>query len=152
VPLEESPSTLLDRLHTAECSAAAVLSDVELNLGDEWPTTATRTIEGELTLTQRKPGVTATVEEVLGNVIFKATRADGGSGPVLAVSDDQPSASAAITVYAARCDAHALIEYKRTFILQARVRVGDDEPVLVDVKAEGPAHSAMETVLAACIV
>jgi hypothetical protein len=67
------------------------------------------------------------------------------------VSDDHPSAGGVVVVYAARCDPHALIEYKRTFTLSAWVRVGGDEPVRVDVEAEGDAHRVLEELLAACL-
>jgi len=37
------------------------------------------------------------------------------NGPVVTVDDDQPTASTEVTISAARCDPHALTEYKRTF-------------------------------------
>ena len=67
------------------------------------------------------------------------------------MSDERPSARIGIRIHAARCDPHALIEYKRTFTFSVWIRVGDREPALVDVKAEGPAHRALERLLAACI-
>jgi hypothetical protein len=55
------------------------------------------------------------------------------------------------SIAAARCDPHALIEYKRTLILTARVRVGGDSPTRVDVAADGSARRALEELLTACI-
>lgn len=149
VALEERPSNLLAALHESECAAAAVLADVELRLGDAWQLTETRTVAGELQVTQREDGVTATVEGVRGNVIF-TVRTDE-TEPVVEVSDDQPSSAAGVAITASRCDPHALIEYKRTFIFTASVRVGDDEPVEVDVPAEGDARRVLEDLLTSCI-
>ena len=150
VPVDEVPAGVLAGLHDAECAAAAVRADVELRLGDHWQRIPPRTVEGELEVVQRRPGVTAAVDELLGNVIFTV---GGGSGPGAwaEVSDDRPSSGVDVAITAARCDPHALIEYKRTFILTALVTVGGEEPVRVDIAAEGEARRALEDLLAACI-
>jgi hypothetical protein len=147
--IEERPANLLAALHDGECAAAAVLADVELRLGDAWEPTEPRTVAGRLEVGQREDGVTATVEEVLGNVIF-TVRTDEAD-PVIEVSDDRRSADVGVAITASRCDPHALIEYKRTFIFTASVRVGDDEPVEVDVQAEGDARRVLEDLLTSCI-
>jgi hypothetical protein len=155
VPLDQRPADLLAGIHAAECASAGVLEDVELRLGDEWVPTAPRTLAGTLEVSQRHAGVEAAVEPLEGNVIFGVTAgaADGGAGgdAWLAVSDAAPAATGAVEVRAARCDAHALIEYKRTFVFTVRVAVGDAEPVLVDVEAEGAARTALESLLASCL-
>ena len=116
------PEGMLSELHERECAAAAVLDDVELALDGEWtvldPTTAT----GRLTATQRTPGITAQVDELLGNVIFGVTTAE--TAPAVTVDDAAPTASVGVTVSAARCDPHALTEYKRTFVFVAVGRGG----------------------------
>lgn len=155
LPLEEHPSDMLASLQATECASARVFEDVSLELGDEWERTEPRTVEGSLSLTQRRSGVRATVDELVGNVIFSLGPAGpgsgSGSGVRLAVSDEAPSARIGVRIHAARCDPHALIEYKRTFTFSVWIRVDDREPALVDVKAEGPAHQALERLLAACI-
>jgi hypothetical protein len=150
VPIEQRPSDLLVDLHGAECAAAAVLADVELRLGDTWRPTDPRTLEGELELSQRRNGAEATVEAVEGNVIF-TVGGDAASPGALAVSNDRPAASAAIAITASRCDPHALIEYKRTFIFTASIRVDSAEPARVDIKAEGAARRALEDLLTSCL-
>jgi hypothetical protein len=152
LPLDEHPSDMLASLQANECAAARVFEDVSLRFGDEWQRTEPRTVEGWLSLAQREPGVRAVVDELVGNVIFGLAAPEGSaSGPGLAVSDDRPSARIRVRIHAARCDPHALIEYKRTFTFSVWIRVGDRDPALVDVKAEGPAHEALERLLAACI-
>ncbi|HEX6418394.1 MAG TPA: hypothetical protein VFZ77_07850 [Acidimicrobiales bacterium] len=149
LPIEQSPANLLAALNQSECAAAAVLADVELRLGDAWAPTAERTLAGDLAVEQRNAGVTATVDEVRGNVIF-TVRTDE-TAPVAVIEDGAPSATTGIAITASRCDPHALIEYKRTFIFTAVVRVGDGEPVEVDLPAEGEARRVLEDLLASCI-
>jgi hypothetical protein len=129
-----------------------VLADVELRLGDTWERTGPHAAEGELEVTQRRAGATVAVVEVLGNVIF-TVGTDGAAAPWLEVGDDRPTAVGAITVDASRCDPHALIEYKRTFVLSALVGVDGGEPVRVDVEAEAgsAAHTALQDLLTTCI-
>jgi hypothetical protein len=149
VPLDESPAGLLADLHADECAVAAVLDDAELRLGDDWERTAPRTVVGDVEVVQRRPGTTVTVAGLEGNVIFALGAADG-SVP-FAVSDDRPTAVAAVTLTAARCDPHALIEYKRTFTFVALVDVGADVPLRVDVEAEGDTRDLLQELLQACI-
>jgi hypothetical protein len=152
VPLDDAAPGVLASLHEAECAAAAVLADVELRLGDTWERAGPHAAAGELEVTQLRPGATVAVEELLGNVIF-TVGTDGAAAPWLEVSDDQPTARGTITVDASRCDPHALIEYKRTFVLSARVGVDGGEPVRVDVEAEAgsAAHTALQGLLTTCI-
>jgi hypothetical protein len=150
VPIEQRPNDLLVQLHGAECAAAAVLADVDVRLGDTWRPTEPRTLEGDLDISQRRDGAEATVQTVEGNVIFTVSAATA-SPRVLAVSDEHPTASAPIAITASRCDPHALIEYKRTFIFTASIQLGDDEPARVDIKAEGAARRALEDLLTSCI-
>jgi hypothetical protein len=150
VALDERSSGVLSDLHDAECAAAAVLANVDLHLGETWERTGERTVEGEIELVQRSTGVTAAVEEVLGNVIFSVGTA-GSADSRLEVADDRQSVAGGIAITAARCDPHALIEYKRTFILGAWVRVDGGEPTLVDIVADGGARRALEELLRSCM-
>jgi hypothetical protein len=150
VPIEQRPSDLLGELHGTECAAAAVLADVDLRLGDTWRPSDPRTLEGELEFSQRRDGADAAVQGVEGNVIFTVS-GDAASPRALAVSNDRPSASAPIAITASRCDPHALIEYKRTFIFTASIQVDSAEPARVDIKADGAARRALEDLLTSCL-
>jgi hypothetical protein len=150
VPIEQRPSNLLVELNGTECAAAAVLAGVDVRLGDTWRPSGPRTLEGQLELSQRRNDAMAMVQAVEGNVIFTVS-GDAASPNALAVSSEHPSASAPITITASRCDPHALIEYKRTFIFTASIQVGGDEPARVDIKAEGAARRALEDLLTSCL-
>jgi hypothetical protein len=150
VAIEERPDNLLAELNHTECAASAVLANVDLHLGETWKPTETRTIEGQIELAQRSSGVTAVLEEVRGNVIF-AVSAAGSAGSPLEISDDTPSATGPIAITAARCDPHALIEYKRTFIFSTYVALDGGERTRVDIAAEGGARRGLEELLRSCI-
>ena len=149
---EESPPDLLAGLRDAECDVASVREQVDLRLGDRWERTAPRTVVGAITVSQLEAGAAVTVLGVEGNVIFDLDLvAAGPPDPLAEIDDDQTAATIEIALTAARCDPHALIEYKRTFIFVALVDTGDGEPVRVDVTAEGAAQRALQASLAACI-
>jgi hypothetical protein len=150
VAIEERPDGLLSELRDIECAASAVLASVDLHLGDTWNRTEPRTIEGEIELAQRSSGATAVLEEVRGNVIF-TVRSAAAAGSTVEVSDDAPAASGPIAITASRCDPHALIEYKRTFILSAYVALNGGERTRVDITAQGGARRALEELLRSCM-
>jgi len=150
VAIEERPDGLLSELRDIECAASAVLASVDLHLGDTWNRTEPRTIEGEIELAQRSSGATAVLEEVRGNVIFTVRSADA-TGSTVEVSDDAPAASGPIAITASRCDPHALIEYKRTFILSAYVALNGGERTRVDITAQGGARRALDELLRSCM-
>lgn len=145
--LGEVPEDLLAGMHAAECAVAEVLADVDVRFGDRWERVGERAVETDLELVQRRAGVRATVDEFEGNVIFTVDPGDPG----LEVGDGRRSDRARVVIDISRCDPHGLIEYKRKFILTARVQVGDGEPVVVDVRAEGAGQRALEGLLEACL-
>jgi len=156
VAIEESPSGLLEDLHARECAVAAVRADVELRFADNWVRTGPRQAEGDLELVQRHPGVAAALDELQGNVIFTAATGSAGdtggrADPLIEVSDDQPSGKVQVAISASRCDPHALIEYKRTFIFVVWIALGDEEPVRVDIEADGEARRVLEGIRLACL-
>jgi hypothetical protein len=153
VALDESPSDLLASMHAEECAAAAILADVDLAFGDQWEHTAPRTVTGQIELAQRHSGVSASVDEVGANMIFTVSPVNpvGAGNPWLEVGDGEPSSSLAVTIQATRCDEHAIAEYKRKYLFVALVRIGDDEPVRVDVEADGETQQALEGLIQECL-
>jgi hypothetical protein len=152
VPIDESPSDLLATLHGDECAEAAVDDQVELRLADDWEHTGPRRIEGQLVMSQRDEGVTATLEGMTGNVLFTvATDAPDDHATWLAIDDDHPSVSGRITIQISRCDPHALIEFKKPFVLMGFVALGDADPVRVDIEAQGAARQTMGDLMSGCL-
>jgi hypothetical protein len=156
VAIEENPPGLLEDLHARECAVAAVRADVELRFADNWVRTGPMRAEGDLELVQRHPGVAAALDDLQGNVVFNAETGSAGdtadqADPLVEVSDDQPSGKVHVAISASRCDPHALIEYKRTFIFVAWIVLGDEESVRVDIEADGEARRVLEGIRLACL-
>ena len=149
VPIDERPEDMLASLHRAECAMEAVRDEVDLRLGDTWERTGPRTVAGEILMDQRRPGATVAIDEMEGNVIFFVHADD--RRPWLEVSDGSPSARGRVEIEASRCDPHALIEYKRTFIFVAWVGIDGGDPVKVDVEAEGETQRILADLLSECI-
>ena len=160
VAIEESPSDLLGTLQGNECAEVAIREQVDLRLDDGWERTGPTTIEGDLVMAQRQDGVMASIEQMTGNVLFTVSTdadADGDTiddhGTWLEVSDDQPSTSGRIHITVSRCDPHALIEFKRPFVITGFVRLGDADAdaVRVDIEAQGSARQAMGDLMSGCL-
>ncbi|HEV7761489.1 MAG TPA: hypothetical protein VGO78_20930 [Acidimicrobiales bacterium] len=160
VDIDESPSELLATLHRNECAEAAIRDQLELTLEDDWERTGPTTIEGRLDMAQREDGVTASIEQMTGNVLFTVSTDDGsgdgdgddeGDGPWLTVDDDHPSTSGHVVIKISRCDPHALIEFKRPFVITGFVTVGDADPVRVDIEAQGDARQTMGDLMSGCL-
>jgi hypothetical protein len=152
VPVTESPSDLLATLQGNECAEAAIDEQLDLALDAGWERTGPTTIEGTFEMAQATDGVTAEIEQMEGNVIFHvAADGDDGDGPWLRVDDDEPSARGTLTIEASRCDPHALLEFKRPFVIFGYVSVGDAEPVRYDIEAQGEARRAMGELMSGCL-
>jgi len=157
VPIAESPSDLLATMHGNECAEIAIGDQLDLQLADGWERVGPTTIEGDLVMAQRHDGVTASIEQLTGNVLFTvATEADAGDandppGTWLEVSDDQPSVTGHMQISVSRCDPHALIEFKRPFVLTGFVALGDADAVRVDIEAQGAARQTMGDLMSGCL-
>jgi hypothetical protein len=90
------------------------------------------------------------VDELEGNAVF-SLEVEGDPNPVLEVDDDQPSATVPVVVHVSRCDPHGITEYKRKYKFVAWVRLGDAEPVRLDLEAEGDGQRLLESLLAECL-
>lgn len=135
------------RLHQRECAAADVLERVEITWGDGWVQDGSTTT-GELHLAQRHHGQPVAIDDAVGNVIF--TLVLGRAHPVLAISDDAPTASVPVTISADRCDPHAVAEFKTPHRFLSWVAVGAAAPVPVPLELTGAARVALDQLIASC--
>ena len=135
------------RLHARECAAADVRERVDVTWGDEWVQDGS-TVAGELQLDQRHPGEPVAIDDATGNVIF--TLRLEATHPVLAVSDDAPSATVPVTISADRCDPHAVAEFKTPYLFLSWATVGDGDPVPVPLELTGAARQALVDLIATC--
>lgn len=157
VPITESPTDLLATLHGNECAEVAIDEQLDLVLDEGWARTGPTTIEGTFEMAQHDEGAgaTAEIDQMTGNVIFHVEAdgddADDADDPWLSVDDDHPSVSGTVTIEASRCDPHALLEFKRPFVIFGYVTLGDADPVRYDIEAQGEARRAMGELMAGCL-
>ncbi len=145
VPLAQDPDGVVDDLHTTECTDAAIRARVDIGFGDEWALGRPFTARGLLEIEARRDGVATEVEAVEGNVIF-GIEAPLPTMPGLGIE----VGALPVTVSADRCDRHALIESKRTFIFRITVAVDGEPPFPLDIEAEGRTREVLEGLLQAC--
>jgi hypothetical protein len=128
-----SPAML--RLHAERCAAQEIEAAVDVHFGDDWtskePTRATGTL-----VVDPKDGADVTLESVATQIVFVTTVDDP-----LPARDD-----VTLVATAARCDAHALTESKKTF------RIDGGEPVKLELRAtDGPVLDAMRVAIDECV-
>jgi hypothetical protein len=152
--LPDHPPGALGALHGAECAAAAVAEAVTLRFGEGWaPDPDGRSATGHLELELRADSLPsrAAVRRLDGTVVFSVDVGDGAGSGLPEVRRDRPRATVPVTVTAARCDPHALIESKRTHSFVAWVALDDGDPVRWVLEATGEARRATDALLAACL-
>lgn len=141
---------VLDRLVTRLCGERRVAAVAELAFGDTW-TRDGADLVGTLEL-DRRPGATERPEIVLVDtaptVIFGLEPLDAGPPAVATLPSMVQSAAVAVRVGSPRCDPHALLESKKTYVFAAWVSLDGGEPIWLPVEARGSARDAMGALLA----
>jgi len=139
--LGEAPAAIR-RVHAAECAAADVAATVSIGWGDTWTAVAPGRVRGTVTVEQRREGAGGVVHEVAASVVFAVQV----TSPLPATSDVD------VTITAARCDAHALTESKKTYRFPVFVTVGDGERVRIELEASrGPVRAALDRAIEECV-
>lgn len=130
------------RVHETECAAARVREAVDLGFGTDWRSVAPGRVTGTVTVAPRGDAEVA-VEEVRTAIVLSAE-----------VTSELPAAGdVEVVVTAARCDAHALTESKKTFVFSLLVSVDGAEPARVELEAEagGAARQALDRAIDECV-
>lgn len=148
-PLGDGSLRELATVHERECAAVRTARTVGVGFGDAWERRGAEAT-GVVELEQRADGVTAVLEDLRGSVIFTIAPSEAGADPLLAVQDDKAAATLPVTVTASRCDAHALIESKKSFVFTAVLTLDGGGPVPVTFEPEGDARQALQAALTAC--
>lgn len=140
VPVGKAAASIV-REHASEYSGNEVRRQVDLRFGPDWRMVDARRVAGTLTL-DRRPEADVVLEEVATSVVFTVEVLSP-----LPASDDVD-----LVVTAARCDAHALTESKKTFTFFLTFAKGGGEPIRIELPVEdGPTHDALEGAIEACI-
>lgn len=149
VDLDGSPTTLpvgdagagILRVHAAECAAAEVADAVTIDFGPEWTPAGPGRRSGTITVRQRGDAE-AQLVGVNASVVFAVD-----------VTSDLPATDdVEVTITAARCDAHALTESKKTFTFPLLVVVDRGDPVRLELEAkDGPVRQALDEAIVECV-
>ena len=144
--------TALARVHAAACDALATAAAVGVGFEDTWEPAGPASAAGHLLLEQRATGTTAELDDVRGSVVFSVTPPEGAaSRQLLVVDDEEQTARLPVVVTAARCDAHALIESKKTYVFIALIALDGRKVRPVAFGVEGETRRVLDSLIAACV-
>jgi hypothetical protein len=128
---------MLDRIHAEECAALAVLDVVDVavsGLHDD-----ADALLGELELSRRSGKEPVTAESLGRSVLLEAVADDL---PVT-LEEGEQRISTPLSFTPASCDPHVLAEVKQPYVFPLAVRVGDDDPVVVDLPLDQAARGEL---------
>jgi len=131
-PLLADAQTALDNVWGKGCVRKRLVDRVGLAYAG-WVRTdpgGVPTASGTLVVTRRDTAEPVTVTGVDGSVLLFV---NWTTAPPPLPPGERELAVPVVVAGAGRCDGHALSDSKRTYIFQVQVRVGDEEPVGVDV-------------------
>ena len=134
---------LLPRLHARECALAELAETAEVAFAPGWQRVGDAA-RGRLVLRRRGSDTPVTLVSVEGTVVF--TLRPGAALPVTLAGRDS-EVVVPVTVTASRCDAHALIESKRSYDFPWYTALGDAQPLYGTVRPEGAGQALLEQVL-----
>lgn len=129
------------REHASECAGNEVRRQVEVRVGPDWKRVGAGRVSGTFTV-DRRSGAKAVLEKVATSVVFTVDVLS----PLPATDDVD------VEVTAARCDAHALTESKKTFTFFLTFTNDGGDPIVVELPVDdGPAHKALERAIDECV-
>ncbi|MBW3618918.1 MAG: hypothetical protein KY461_01625 [Actinobacteria bacterium] len=141
-------SELLAGIHADECRRRRLTAAVELRFGDDWTTVSPATARGTIELERRTATGAVVLAQVQGTVIFSLRLLEGAAdGPVLTLPAGDDATEVPVEISAARCDPHALIESKKTYLFPMWVELEGEPVVFLTVEPTGPARTAFEALL-----
>ena len=137
---EDDP--LLPRLRRRECDLAELADAAGLSFAeDAWERRGDE-VTGRAVLVRRHGRAPVELASLDGTVVF--TLRAGGLPVVLA---GEGRVEVPVAVSAARCDAHALTESKRSYDFPGTVRLGDEDLLTVTVRPRGRGRALLERLL-----
>ena len=139
----------LDRISAQECGSAFVLENVALGFAQ-----GHTVVDGEVATTidvDRLEGdEPVTVDAIRGSVLIEL-RPTTDSTPLATLPTGETALSIPVRLRVIRCDAHAVTESKKTFIMAIWVAVGEREPQRVLIELEGELRAALQGLIEDCV-
>jgi hypothetical protein len=139
-PIYDPSGTLLD-LHASQCQRAMVETQVSLEFVslDIVEFDGRPIVSGLLKLDRRGASGAVEVSAASGTIPFRLSFPSVSAGePIVELVADRTTASVAVQILEARCDAHAVAETKQPFRFVMQINFGDGEviPYVVNPTAE----------------
>ena len=146
------PAELHPRVHAlwrTACATVDVARAAHIGFAEDWTIVDDVTMEGNLEVRLRQPGRVVEVDQLAGSVIFTLD-ALAPASPLGRVDDDRPTIGIPVSVRAGRCDPHALVESKRTYVFVVFLRLDGDD-ITVTVEPEVARRAPFDQLLEPCV-
>jgi hypothetical protein len=147
LPVQSAGDEALARHHETTCRQRAAAEAATISFGPDWEETAPAVARGRIVMERAASDTEVAVEQVEGTVIFSLDVLGGTGSDVVTLERGQDTAAVEVEVSAARCDPHALIESKKTYLFPMWVRVGDEPATYAILEPEGEARTVFERLL-----
>jgi hypothetical protein len=123
-----------DQVQASECAALALRESVELSWGPSWsPGGREGSLRGVLQVRRLVPGPAVSVDQFGSTTILTVWPVPDGARPAGTMPEGDDEASIPVEILPTRCDDHARIESKKTFIFPVWVALGEGSPVYTTV-------------------
>ncbi|MDQ3538623.1 MAG: hypothetical protein M3415_07505 [Actinomycetota bacterium] len=153
-----SPSPTLQRLQNTECGLLALREAVRVAYAGGWSRTGAEAggARGTLVLARRGSQERIVLTGVGGNVIFTVTVESENSPrpagrPLATLRPDDDRLALPVTVEATRCDAHAVADSKKTFLLPLWLRLDAAEEQYLEVEVSGRGRRVLTDLIGECV-
>ena len=132
---------LLPRLHARECALAELARTARIAFAPGWRREGDAAV-GELVVRRRSGREPVTLTSLEGTVVFTLR-----THTPLPVRLEQREVTVAVRVTASRCDAHALIESKRSYDFPWYAALGPAEPLYGTARPDAAGRAVLEELL-----
>jgi hypothetical protein len=150
IPIHDERA-ILPKVYRRSCQDQHLEWAADLRFGDHWtPSTAAPgkpAVLGTIELRRRRSDETLTITRIDGSVLLRIS-AVKPSDPIVTLSPGQVAATIPIVIeQSGNCDAHALAESKKTFIIPIGLAVGDDEPTADVITFDTPTEQLLNRMI-----
>ncbi|MFN3866056.1 MAG: hypothetical protein ACK4MD_04995 [Demequina sp.] len=142
----ELDDAALAEINASECRQRIATDAAAPSFASE-PVVKGDSVETSVVLQRGASAATATLTALSGNIIFSLEPQAGGVP--LTLDGDRQRAAVPVTLRAARCDAHAFAESKKTFVFTASFEVAG-ETITVEYQAQGAVREALQGLFDQC--
>ncbi|SDR11720.1 hypothetical protein [Thermostaphylospora chromogena] len=144
------PDPLLQRIVTGQCGQAIVSAAADVAFASRW-TSTTRdghpALHGHIRIRRKRPGPTVTLHDIRGSVILQLRPRVTGT-PVATLRPQDDRLRIPVRIIATRCDAHALAESKKTFVLPYWVSIDGGRPHYLEFTVSPALRTRLQSLIA----